>query len=196
MRFNPCSGGSIALGVDYVAYEALSGNGFQSLFWWKYCPGLVTAVNRTTRFRFNPCSGGSIALGSCLRRCAVTPNRVSILVLVEVLPWARSFSALPTAPLCFNPCSGGSIALGLTKCRTLTRCYGFNPCSGGSIALGVGQRLLLFCCTAFQSLFWWKYCPGLPCSRLPPQVGQEFQSLFWWKYCPGKDALWHGKNCV
>ena len=37
---------------------------------------------------------------------------VSILVLVEVLPWATSSVVTLCAMLSFNPCSGGSIALG------------------------------------------------------------------------------------
>ena len=89
-------------------------------------------------FCFNPCSGGSIALGRIQELAVRVPCPVSILVLVEVLPWDRWPSAIGYAPsvsilvlvevlpweqeealremerqdACFNPCSGGSIALG------------------------------------------------------------------------------------
>ena len=46
----------------------------------------------------------------------------------------------------------------------------------------------------FQSLFWWKYCPGsLRRLREVWRVGTRFQSLFWWKYCPGSPAYEAGK---
>ena len=62
--FNPCSGGSIALGEGREAGCWLM-NWFQSLFWWKYCPGTYAD------FRL------------------VREDQVSILVLVEVLPWVH-----------------------------------------------------------------------------------------------------------
>ena len=64
-------------------------------------------------------------------------GHVSILVLVEVLPWARGKAPAPDPKRCFNPCSGGSIALG--NCNLIR----------------LGDLT-----TLFQSLFWWKYCPG------------------------------------
>ena len=114
--FNPCSGGSIALGLigrarQWLRFETL----FQSLFWWKYCPG------------------PGVVAGAPLIRI-----NVSILVLVEVLPWGPM--RLPAM---------------------------------------VSQ-------SSFQSLFWWKYCPG-DGSGMPVGVRPlKFQSLFWWKYCPGQ----------
>ena len=38
--------------------------------------------------------------------------RVSILVLVEVLPWGKQIKDVRIVIDSFNPCSGGSIALG------------------------------------------------------------------------------------
>ena len=88
---------------------------FQSLFWWKYCPGPIRAIDIT--------SGGL---------------SVSILVLVEVLPWVY----VVVFP----------------------------------VVLQVGE---------FQSLFWWKYCPGGKYRWTIFRHSDGFQSLFWWKYCPG-----------
>ena len=64
-------------------------------------------------YRFNPCSGGSIALGYKFSIGRGDSFPVSILVLVEVLPWVRDGLA-PAGDVAdgFNPCSGGSIALG------------------------------------------------------------------------------------
>ena len=91
----------------------------------------------TTCLGFNPCSGGSIALGL----------------------WVGA--ALPSPPLCFNPCSGGSIALGFPALPARFASYAcFNPCSGGSIALGDRCHRPRPHTLRFQSLFWWKYCPG------------------------------------
>ncbi len=136
---------------------------FQSLFWWKYCPGnMPSALGGTTNICFNPCSGGSIALGVYPFRirtqyprmfqslfwwkyCPGQANtfqagemsKVSILVLVEVLPW------------------------GSGRCSMSSTVPRFNPCSGGSIALGRLQFILFLTPgIMFQSLFWWKYCPG------------------------------------
>ena len=92
--------------------------GFQSLFWWKYCPGstgpggedpnppvsilvLVEVLPWVPRSRtssvditcFNPCSGGSIALGKVTFDPSGSSEHVSILVLVEVLPWAKTILA-------------------------------------------------------------------------------------------------------
>ena len=39
--------------------------------------------------------------------------------------------------------------------------------------------------TEFQSLFWWKYCPGTRRRDTTTPKSIKFQSLFWWKYCPG-----------
>ena len=68
---------------------------FQSLFWWKYCPGRTRCRRRRCRRGcFNPCSGGSIALGSVRHKSRRGVHAVSILVLVEVLPWASVAEAL------------------------------------------------------------------------------------------------------
>ena len=190
--FNPCSGGSIALGFLGVGQHG-GMTVFQSLFWWKYCPGVsVIVLDFSSTCSFNPCSGGSIALG---------PEAARLLFL---------------ATDCFNPCSGGSIALGPEAARLLflaTDC--FNPCSGGSIALGSepirthrprGRVSILVlvevlpwgppaCArnnrrSRFQSLFWWKYCPGFDVVVSRNQIALiQFQSLFWWKYCPGHCRL-------
>ncbi len=117
--FNPCSGGSIALGLDIFPDCGLSEDRFQSLFWWKYCPGLAFPV---LCLLFRP---------------------VSILVLVEVLPWVW----LPSAP-------GTVISPGLVSILVLVEGPGkispeASKLSGdvglvsilvlvGSIALGVG----------------------------------------------------------
>ena len=188
MGFNPCSGGSIALGEnlrDYIVeavnvsilvlVEVLPWAGghanleqgspvvFQSLFWWKYCPGYVPPFTGQARKSFNPCSGGSIALG---------PRPITLHAhLVESG---------------FNPCSGGSIALGsisdgnastdsvvsiLVLVEVLPWVF------AGNVHHSVAGNL-------FQSLFWWKYCPGQLVQNLF-RFGIVFQSLFWWKYCPG-----------
>ena len=111
-RFNPCSGGSIALGLRLRALKTIRLL-FQSLFWWKYCPGSCNAsAPMSLGCSFNPCSGGSIALGCDGQLQFIVRSQVSILVLVEVLPWEKI---------------GGDA-----------------PRGGAS----------------FQSLFWWKYCPG------------------------------------
>ena len=136
---------------------------FQSLFWWKYCPGrrLIRCVQALavsvsilvlvevlpwaraemlsiprSNISFNPCSGGSIALGRNFpdRGSGCVP--VSILVLVEVLPWESRGWARSAAAGSFNPCSGGSIALGRRLLAWICEQRRFNPCSGGSIALG------------------------------------------------------------
>ena len=118
MSFNPCSGGSIALGVQPDGDSC--GEEYQQ------------------RPCFNPCSGGSIALGRGEHHDRYDAGAaVSILVLVEVLPWVLSHRAWAWQAFRFNPCSGGSIALGH---REVVR------------YLAVRIR--------FQSLFWWKYCPG------------------------------------
>ena len=117
--FNPCSGGSIALGgkawpmippqwmrlvsilvlVEVLPWdEAYDRKNralplFQSLFWWKYCPGMPQILLKLIMIIcFNPCSGGSIALGDLTACTPYTLPGVSILVLVEVLPWEDSFS--------------------------------------------------------------------------------------------------------
>ncbi len=111
--FNPCSGGSIALGSPPPG---------SSLF--------IAAC-------FNPCSGGSIALGRMTPHDLCTQAIVSILVLVEVLPWEEGKGKGGDDNGGFNPCSGGSIALGRLRRRWKRICLrSFNPCSGGSIALG------------------------------------------------------------
>ena len=161
VSFNPCSGGSIALGISTLA-KFLQSLRFQSLFWWKYCPG-PTALRGppTSAPCFNPCSGGSIALGDLdgdqswiylvfqslfwWKYCpgvwpvGTTWARpiVSILVLVEVLPWGKVGAKSKKPPS-----------------------EGFNPCSGGSIALGSNGTRGKRYDRLFQSLFWWKYCPG------------------------------------
>ena len=111
--FNPCSGGSIALGNCNLIRLGDLTTLFQSLFWWKYCPGSTTTARlRPGSLRsFNPCSGGSIALGG-------------------------DIISAPASVTCFNPCSGGSIALG-----NASKAFSVSP-------------------SMFQSLFWWKYCPG------------------------------------
>ncbi len=98
-RFNPCSGGSIALGTQLDGDTAPRCHVY--MFWWKYCraiPGSGTGLHGT----------------------------LSILVLVEVLPWAGTdewFQSL----FWWKYCPGKEV-------RIFHRC--FNPCSGGSIALG------------------------------------------------------------
>ena len=161
--FNPCSGGSIALGSAAVDGFAPTAYRFQSLFWWKYCPGannsgpgyLVSAMfqslfwwkycpgpgKRTgtthNAYCFNPCSGGSIALGV----------NVHDIFYVE-----NGFQSLFWWKYCPGP-SGSHYGQG-------RRVMCFNPCSGGSIALGQPEPLRPTSSPEFQSLFWWKYCPG------------------------------------
>ena len=144
------------------------------------------------------------------RQAWVVCPGVSILVLVEVLPWVNHHKGGVSCRQSFNPCSGGSIALGSAlSCRFAQGSESFNPCSGGSIALGKNDVHAGAFRLMFQSLFWWKYCPGiadgiagagriavsilvlvevLPWARWQTRHSLDvasFQSLFWWKYCPG-----------
>ena len=93
------------------------------------------------------------------------PAVVSILVLVEVLPWGGASGLPPVGPRqCFNPCSGGSIALGR---RSL---------APGLRALSVSILVLV------------EVLPWVATDVLARLRAQRFQSLFWWKYCPGTIA--------
>ena len=137
---------------------------FQSLFWWKYCPG------KSFKSDFN-----------------FFGLEFQSLFWWKYCPGLKHWVAPTTHRPCFNPCSGGSIALGsASACKLLKNMSGFNPCSGGSIALGswkIASNSVWI--IEFQSLFWWKYCPGSFTKVTPPPSLIKFQSLFWWKYCPG-----------
>ena len=147
--FNPCSGGSIALGASIYSSATSKDSSFNP------CSGGSIALGslnphplKRLEYRFNPCSWWKYCPGSGRRSGPGMCIRVSILVLVEVLPWARRslFRVLPL--LSFNPCSGGSIALGVQNDLQRKERQGFNPCSGGSIALGLCQdpdRTLKLC---------------------------------------------------
>ena len=137
-RFNPCSGGSIALG-PLAPEPPPDCHKFQSLFWWKYCPGATVADEKPR--------GSS----------------VSILVLVEVLPWDAFPAGLPLERL-------------FVSILVLVEVLPWD-------LVRFGTGVVAF--PLFQSLFWWKYCPGYR-KRERPGQGHRFQSLFWWKYCPGK----------
>ena len=133
------------------------------MFWWKYCPGNIRLADYQMVFS----------------------HPVSILVLVEVLPWGQRrlrdlcIVVLFQSLFWWKYCPG--TARWMQSTGSLT---GFNPCSGGSIALGNPLSFLLSYFLLFQSLFWWKYCPGL--DRADGGWWEVmFQSLFWWKYCPG-----------
>ena len=169
-RFNPCSGGSIALEEIAGIFVDPNLDEFQSLFWWKYCPGIWQGLNVAdvekmfqSLFWWKYCPGFGLLWLNCSWKKSI---------LFQSLFWwkycpGRTMSEIPSVSLLrsFNPCSGGSIALGKLKDSsdpgTLDPSC-FNPCSGGSIALGLasapmparGRR------SKFQSLFWWKYCPG------------------------------------
>ena len=166
--FNPCSGGSIALGRVSHPSDSQGWHTFQSLFWWKYCPGPIrfnfqvrgdVKVSILVLVEVLPWASSAslpdaVQWVSILVLVEVLPWEscgcwaffslcvVSILVLVEVLPWAWIY---PSGLLgsCFNPCSGGSIALGVTRSFSSAHTRSFNPCSGGSIALGSVDFILL-----------------------------------------------------
>ena len=155
-------------GNDLESAEKAQSNGFQSLFWWKYCPGLSRGgLMQLKRQCFNPCSGGSIALGSWLTPAPGCRTGVSILVLVEVLPWVHGRSVTTWTPWTFQSlfwwkyCPGSKHlkykVVGPKKVSILVLVevlpwvcggckaagwpsIGFNPCSGGSIALGYFRR--------------------------------------------------------
>ncbi len=163
--------------------------GFQSLFWWKYCPGETPRRKADASVRcFNPCSGGSIALGLMSaqpeRRTGASFNPCS----GGSIALGALVDSILTGVPGFNPCSGGSIALGIPGRVRVCRCgvvsilvlvevlpwafahvggkihmeTSFNPCSGGSIALGWAlPSQVCLASMKFQSLFWWKYCPGM-----------------------------------
>ena len=135
--FNPCSGGSIALGWS-EGKGKLEGLKFQSLFWWKYCPGSLTF-----------CGVGKAHL-------------VSILVLVEVLPWEmQGMSQEGVIRNSFNPCSGGSIALGGRRAAPRARAIFVSILVLVEVLPWELDGLLrIIAHHEFQSLFWWKYCPG------------------------------------
>ena len=101
---------------------------FQSLFWWKYCPG-----------RGGPRHHGGLV-------------EVSILVLVEVLPWG--LIPLPSAAI------GAAVSI-LVLVEVL-------PWADHAAIESKRSHM-------FQSLFWWKYCPGpggcLPGHKKPPRPG-------------------------
>ena len=86
---------------------------------------------------FNPCSGGSIALGLNLPIHVIGPLHVSILVLVEVLPW-----------------DGSEMGLSIFRHVSILVLVEVLPWEVPSL---VNSSLRYM----FQSLFWWKYCPGI-----------------------------------
>ena len=114
--FNPCSGGSIALGFSFklaielwiTCFNPCSGGSIA------LGPHRLPGCSRVRHASFNPCSGGSIALGGQCASQRCPESQVSILVLVEVLPWGCCHNTKDNLVirLRFNPCSGGSIALG------------------------------------------------------------------------------------
>ena len=204
-----CPGNNYLCGVVEYVTE------FQSLFWWKYCPGSILrfpiqqgakvsilvlvevlpwavrsgSTKVTTSARFNPCSGGSIALG-LPRAPEEAEVRVSILVLVEVLPWVRQArrQAAPmkrvsilvlveVLPWAICPL----VYLSLLAQVSILVLVEVLPWASESRKVLVGQVM-------FQSLFWWKYCPGFSSYGFVSGLRSEFQSLFWWKYCPGFQA--------
>ena len=134
---------------------------------------------------FNPCSGGSIALGDVRPQRSADSPGVSILVLVEVLPWDFSQEGPGLSARRFNPCSGGSIALGLLVFPGRFVGFPFQSLFWWKYCPGLVGTLTAKEWKEFQSLFWWKYCPGKNAFKFPHQIAGPFQSLFWWKYCPG-----------
>ena len=111
------------------------------MFWWKYCPG---SINPDIRWALSV--------------------QVSILVLVEVLPWVQR-PASAVSP-------HGEVSI-LVLVEVLPWALATKLSSLDSLTM------------SFQSLFWWKYCPGTGLRAMAMQTPQKFQSLFWWKYCPG-----------
>ena len=138
LGFNPCSGGSIALGLWVGAALPSPPLCFNPCSGGSIALGFPALPARFASYAcFNPCSGGSIALGDRCHRPRPHHPPVSILVLVEVLPWdfLHFLHGLHHTPVSILV-SGGSIALG-------DRCHRPRPHT-----------------LRFQSLFWWKYCPG------------------------------------
>ena len=90
---------------------------FQSLFWWKYCPGVGTTAVTWVELTFQSLFWWKYCPGRAPTLWpGVGGKYVSILVLVEVLPWAD-----------------------------------VKPAFLDTLKEGIDR---------FQSLFWWKYCPG------------------------------------
>ena len=161
---------------------------FQSLFWWKYCPGQDRdGFSHASLPRFQSLFWWKYCPGLQLDLCGqFDAGFVSILVLVEVLPWVYSSARIYCfAWSGFNPCSGGSIALGKLILARRALCRAFQSLFWWKYCPGSVSPVLVRTALSFQSLFWWKYCPGVR-----PYAGiclpWQFQSLFWWKYCPGK----------
>ena len=158
---------------------------FQSLFWWKYCPGCCFGWINLSEFQsFNPCSGGSIALGQFPRERWGRFPQFQSLFWWKYCPGHRYLPAHYEIATGFQSLFWWKYCPGPVLASHLHRQQCFNPCSGGSIALGPGPGERLACDKKFQSLFWWKYCPGRDLAFIS-DLDKLFQSLFWWKYCPG-----------
>ena len=154
MEVLPWAGG---VPPDYLQWDR-----FQSLFWWKYCPGELACH----------CAPERLAFVSILVLVEVLPwgpvkapqigliITVSILVLVEVLPWDALDAQLV-----------GHIQVSILVLVEV-------------LPWGVYVSYMGAVLNEFQSLFWWKYCPGYVGFALEHDAA-KFQSLFWWKYCPG-----------
>ena len=161
---------------------------FQSLFWWKYCPGAGASGLPPVGPRqcFNPCSGGSIALGRRSLAPGLRALSVSILVLVEVLPWVATD------------------VLARLRAQRFQSLFWWKYCPGAKVRYVQGPHHLVSILVLVEVLPWADYLrprcgPGCGVSILVlvevlPWVGipigkkaiyLQFQSLFWWKYCPG-----------
>ena len=163
--FNPCSGGSIALGPLKICHRGQQAS-VSILVLVEVLPwGTPFFCSRGLSTCFNPCSGGSIALGAVLTTRTDCGTSVSILVLVEVLPWAhwQAFrvnrvhwvsilvlvEVLPWEPRRPRLLQVAKVSilvlvevLPWVGCAWARECSSasFNPCSGGSIALGNARR--------------------------------------------------------
>ena len=73
----------------------------------------------------------------------------------------------------------------------MTPNHSFNPCSGGSIALGVCHGKQPGCPVAVSILVLVEVLPWVQVQVIRPHHIPKFQSLFWWKYCPGDADLGH-----
>ena len=109
---------------------------FQSLFWWKYCPGQRGKGFRSTGWQFQSLFWWKYCPGD-----STTPATLEALRFQSLFWWKY--------------CPGPSESFTVDPFR-----LGFNPCSGGSIALGQPDPIVRVRLIVFQSLFWWKYCPG------------------------------------
>ena len=159
--FNPCFSGSGAL-ANWAGVPSLSGDEFQSLFFWIWRSGPLSRCRKVRRRRgFNPCFSGSGALASDDEALSGGGEPVSILVFLDLALWPRGGRFVDHSQHCFNPCFSGSGAL--AACPEFAR----------------------ECLCRFQSLFFWIWRSGSGTNTWGSNSEARFQSLFFWIWRSG-----------